>query len=183
MSLGDSKTQAKPWVASLAADLAAVTTLPWRNHDGGIGGSTAASMTLTIGSTLAGFPDDMASGDYRAILVNVGANDMGDPAVMANEAAWESYYLTVIDAARAKAKRADIYLMRPWRRGYDAQAATLKTWIDNIVAARAFTYVGPDEAVWLKGADDGAAMTTDGVHYSTAGNVECAAQWQTVLGY
>jgi hypothetical protein len=40
-----------------------------------------------------------------------------------------------------------------------------------------------DERVWLEGGDDGATMTTDGVHYSSAGQTACAAAWQTVLGY
>ena len=183
MSLGDSKTAAKPWVASLASGVAAVTTLPWKNYDGGVGGSTVASTYNTIDAILATLPADATTGDYQDVLCNWGANDMGDPAVMANEAAWEAYYLAVIDKIHAKAPRAKVYLMRPWRRNYNSEAATLHGWIDTIVAARAFTYVGPDEAVWLKGADDGAAMTVDGVHYSTLGNTTCAAQWQSVLGY
>ncbi len=154
--------------------------MPWASYNGAAGGQTVVSALTVMDATLAALPDDFVRGDYSAVLLNWGANDVGS---LPAEATWEADYLAIIDKVHAKAPNAKVYLMRPWRRGYDAEAATLHGWIDTIVAARAFTYVGPDEAVWMKGADNGAAMTTDGIHYSTAGQAECAAQWKTVLGY
>jgi len=50
------------------------------------------------------------------------------------------------------------------------------------VARPGVAYLGHDERVWLEGGDDGATMTTDGRHYSAAGQAECAAQWRSVIG-
>ena len=116
-------------------------------------------------------------------MLNWGANEMvwaGLPA----EATWRGYYTTILDAIHAKWPDATCYLMRPWAQGQDADAATLSGWISTVVAARSsFAAVGPDEAVWLKGVDDGATNTTDGVHYSTAGHAAAVTAWLTVLGY
>jgi len=111
-----------------------------------------------------------------------GANDWsgGLPA----EVTWEADYEAILDAIHAKWPTVRVYIMRPWDRGHDADAAIVSGWITTIQTARSsFVTVGPDEAVWLKGADNGATMTTDGVHYSAAGNAEAAIQWQAVLGY
>lgn len=178
MSLGDSKTQARPWVAALAVPLTAMTGTPWQAYNGGVGGSTVWSYLPLADGILAAFPADASPGDYKVVTLNWGANDVGS---LPAEATWEADYLAIIDKVHAKAPNAKVYLMRPWRRGYDAECATLHGWIDTIVAARAFTYVGPDEAVWMKGADDGATMTVDGVHYSAAGTTEAAAQWLAVI--
>lgn len=144
----------------------------------GVNGATVATAAASIGSTLAAMP----SGGWDTFLLNWGANDVGGP--LPSEATWQSDYLAILDAIHAAYPFARVYIMRPWRSGFDANAATLKARIDNIVAARSsFAFVGPDEAVWLKGADNGATMTTDGTHYSTAGKAECAAQWKAALGY
>jgi hypothetical protein len=189
MLLGDSKTVATPYasgpawwerlVQSLVLSVSNVPWVGWRDYNGGVGGQTVATGLAALDAKLATWPADDA-GSYKAVLLNWGVNT-GD--LVADETTWKADYLSIIDKVHAKAPLANVYVMRPWRRGYDARMAVEHGWIDDIVAARAFTYVGPDEAVWLKGADDGATMTSDGVHYSTAGNAECAAQWQTVLGY
>ncbi len=131
-------------------------------------------------ATLRTFPSVELAANCRQVLLNWGVNY--DDAT-ADEATWKANYLAIIDKVHAKAPLAAVYLMRPWKVGYDARAAVLHGWIDDIVAARAFTYVGPDEAVWLEGGDDGATNTADGIHYSAAGQTACAAQWATVLGY
>jgi lysophospholipase L1-like esterase len=115
-----------------------------------------------------------------AVTMNWGANDV---AAMPTESAFETNYETIIDAVHAKWPTATIRIMRSWRRGFDTESDTLATWINVIQAARPFTVLGPDERIWLKAGDNGTTNTTDGVHYSTPGNIECAAQWKTALGY
>ena len=121
------------------------------------------------------------------VLINLGVNDTyngGSPA-LPNEAQWKADYAALIDAVLVKMPHAKIYLAKPWCRGRDAIQATMATWIDAIVAtasgAGKKVYVGPDENVWLKGADNGATYTVDGVHYSTAGYDANAAQWAAIL--
>jgi hypothetical protein len=63
------------------------------------------------------------------------------------------------------------------------QADEFAGWIDTLIVARAYVRAGPDERVWLKGQDDGATNTTDGVHYSAAGQTACAGKWRALLGY
>ena len=76
-----------------------------------------------------------------------------------------------------------VYITKPWKRGFDSTADTYAGWVDEVIAARPFARAGDDERVWLKGADDGATNTTDGIHYNTAGETAKAAQMKTVLGY
>lgn len=115
------------------------------------------------------------------MLLNWGANDMVGS--LPAQATWQNNYLSIIDAAHAKWPNATIWVMYPWRQGQDANATTLHGWINNVVAARsAYTFVGPDEAVWLKGGDDGATNGT--VHYTNpVGATAAAAAWKTTLGY
>lgn len=140
----------------------------------GVGASTAAFWATFISTALSTQPDN-----HVIIPFNIGVNDFGS----AIEADWIADVLTVIDACHARWPALNFYLMRPWKRGFNATADTFAGWIDTIVAARTFAHLGPDERVWLKSADDGATMTTDGIHYSVAGEAECAVQWQTVLGF
>lgn len=177
MSLGDSKTAADPWVEMLAAAAARSTTLPWVSYNGGVSGQSVATALAAMDGILAGFPADASTGDYSVVTLNWGVNDG-----CSDTATWETNYLAIIDKVHAKAPNAKVYLMRPWMRGYACTAA-LHASIDTIVAARAFTYVGPDEAVWLEGGDDGATNSVDGIHYSAAGQIEATAQWATVLGF
>lgn len=116
------------------------------------------------------------------VLLNWGANDMAT--TLPAQATWQNYYLTIIDAVHAKWPQAKVWIMYPWRQSQDANATTLHGWIDNVIAARSsFTFAGPDEAVWMKGADNGATQTVDGVHYSTTGNTTAANQWKAAFGY
>lgn len=90
----------------------------------------------------------------------------------------------VLDALHVKYQNALIYVAMPWKRSCGGDCTDWKTRIGNVVAARsAWARLGHDENIWLEGGDDGATMTTDGVHYSAAGVIECANQWKTVLGF
>jgi lysophospholipase L1-like esterase len=139
-------------------------------------GATVAIRKSSIDSELASIP---LAADY--ILCNFGANDVTDTP---NETYWNTNYQYIIDALHAKWPTAKIYLAKAWRRNYDAWCDTLAGRIDTLIAANpGVCFAGHDERVWLEGGDNGVTMTVDGVHYSTAGEAECAAQWQTILGY
>ena len=142
----------------------------------GQNGANVAAIRSTIDANLAA---TVPTSPVDYVLISMGTNDRGG----ATEATWKADYLYTLDAIHAKWPGAKVVLARPWARGYDAICATFHTWIDDIIAARSFAIAGPDEAVWKKAGDDGAAMTSDGIHYSTAGFSECARQWQTAMGY
>lgn len=112
------------------------------------------------------------------ILMNWGVNDV---AAMPAEATWKANYLAIIDAVTAKWPSGQIYITRPWKRGFTAECNILAGWITDIVAARSNTHVGPDERIWLEHGDDGVGYTSDGVHYNTAGNLVAAEQWRAIL--
>lgn len=149
----------------------------WTWINSGTGGATVASFAATIDARLDAVTQPSTDTTTIKVLVNLGVND-------ANlvEATWKADYQTIIDGIVTQWPSAKVYLMRPWHRGADATAALQHTWIDALVAANpGVVFVGPDEAVWLKGADDGATMTTDGTHYSSAGHIECANQWKAII--
>lgn len=143
-----------------------------------VGGATAASIKAGIDANIALHAS--VTGLTRSVfLVNIGANDMG-----ATESQWKADYQYIIDALVAKWPDAEIFLAKPWRRGYATECTALAGWIDALVAANPTTcFLGHDERVWLEGGNDGTTMTTDGIHYSAAGQAECANQWKTILGY
>jgi lysophospholipase L1-like esterase len=183
LAYGDSKTQRYEWEPLLRTNVPALDAPMWTSTAmwGALGraGATVASMKALVDGDLLYMPKTPAP-DY--LLFNLGVNDIG--AGLPAEAVWEANVLYIIDAFRVRYPNVKVYLMRPWYRAHLAEANTLAGWIDVIVAARpGIAFVGPDERVWMAGNDDGATMTTDGTHYSAAGNAECARQWQTVLGY
>lgn len=180
MILGDSKsTTSKTWTTALPIALAGKTGGVVGSQNAAVAGESVATAYAGMAAKLAAMPDDGVGVNYTTALLNWGVND-----APTDETTWKTDYLDILDKVHAKAPNAKVYLMRPWMVGWDARAAVVHGWIDDLVAARpTFAHVGPDESVWLKGSDNGAANTVDGVHYSAIGNTLCAAQWQTVLGY
>jgi lysophospholipase L1-like esterase len=188
--MGDSKTAAtavNPWQPALDATLTLATGEDWVLTRNAIGG-------LTMPQALAQFTSLMAMGQpsedwaVREVLLNFGVNDAATiPGVLTvdGQALWVSQWVQLFDLIHARFPQARVFAARPWMRdGADSDYDTLAAGIAAAVAERpAFAAVGMDERVWLKGADDGATMTTDGIHYSAAGAAEAAAQWAAVLGY
>ena len=193
--MGDSKT-ATGWVPLLPPLLNAKTGQVWGAVERGVGGKTVAATLADIQYRLSiPSPSQVSrratpiAGPVatapQGVLINLGVNDSWF--VLPNQATWQASYLSLIDTLRLHWANIPIYLARPWLRfpnggaGAAGDMDTIATWIATIVGLRSNLFVGPDERVWLKGADDGAAMTSDGIHYSSAGNVACAAQWQAVF--
>lgn len=113
------------------------------------------------------------------ILVTLGANDVAGTLV---EATWKADYLDVLDRFHAAWPDAVVYLSRPWVRTATTDVDTVAGWIADIQAARpTFVQLGPDQRVWLENGDDGATLTTDGIHLSAAGQLAADPAWYAVL--
>jgi len=121
------------------------------------------------------------SGDYRYALITIGANNFGG--ALPPQATFEADLAYTLDAIHTAWPATRLGVALPWSRTYDAQADTLATWIANVLSTRSWAFAGPDERVYLKGADDGATYTVDGVHPNAAGYALAAARWQTSMGY
>lgn len=137
-------------------------------------------MKTQIDAILAGMPANFPK--VGAALFNLGTNDFNSVRDGTyTEAAWESDLTYMVDAIVSKYPGIRVYVARPWRLGYDAEANTVAGWIATVVASRpAVAALGMDERAWMSGA----GMSTDGVHYSDPlGRQEAARQWLTVLGY
>lgn len=113
-------------------------------------------------------------------FLNIGVVDLG----ITSQADYETRLAYILDAIHTAWPKCAIRVTRPWSKVFDAQSATMATWIDNVLASRGpWAAVGDDERVWAKGADNGATMYYDNVHYSAAGNVEKENQIRTLMGY
>lgn len=180
-TFGDSKTvygnQTGGWALQLKTALETATGATWASSYYAAGSTTLADARTAIASILAQVP--ATAGLEVICCINWGVNEM---ATMPSEATWIADYQYIIDQIVAKQAAAKIVIMRPWYVGKDSEAATMHGWIDQVVSSRsAVVFLGADEAVWLKGSDNGATMTSDGVHYSTAGHAECSAQELAVI--
>lgn len=148
--------------------------------NGGRGGTTVADWATYAATWLALQPSE---GVY-AVLINLGVNDMVVGGSLPIEATWIANYETLLDAIHSRWPPAQVYLTRPWMQGHDADSTTLHGRIDTIVSDRSsFVHVLDDEALWLKGSDNGASETTDGTHYSPFGMGLATAAKQAALGY
>lgn len=185
--LGDSKsTTIYPWGTSLNTALqfgkyhSVVENLNSSGlRDWAISGSTVAVIKGQIDALLTGHASN-ADVD-NCFIINLGVNEM---AALPDSATWVGNYLYIIDALKVKYPNSVVYLTKPWKRGYSAQANVLSGWIDSILAERStFAYVGDDERIWLENGDDGATMTLDGVHYSSAGNTAKITVVRDAIGF
>lgn len=185
MFVGDSKTYpfspfSNTWPQSVCS---AVSTAqggrPLTCAQHGTPGSTVMGWASSITPTIDTHPTQQAS---VMVGVQLGVNDIYFGT--GSEATWKTHYLAIIDAITSRWPCAQVYLAYPWLRGYDSDAATVHGWIDDIIAARpGVAFAGPDEAVWLKGGDNGVTNTTDGIHISAAGQTAATAAWLAAMGY
>jgi len=174
--LGDSKTQAATFENTLAYNIEDANDFGCycsRPNKYGLPGASVEGIQNVIDAQLA---TRLHRADYA--LINLGANNIET----VDFAPFESDYLYIIDALTTKWPSVQIYLALVWVRNYEAACDVINTHIANVIAQRTNVHQGFDERIWLEGGDDGATMTTDGIHYSVAGNIEAANQWKTVLG-
>lgn len=175
--MGDSKTAApQTWPAQLQFS---VQPAPWWLANAAVSGRSTQTTVDNLTATLA----ITAITATPTVLLNLGANDFVAATFtdVGYDVTWKANTLTILDAVRVKWPAATVYLARPWSRGNDTKADTLAGWITTVVAARPNTFVGPDERVFYKGADDGVTNTLDGIHPTTAGQLAITAAWKAVL--
>lgn len=141
------------------------------------GGATVATRQATIDADLAA-----QTRSYSDVIINLGANDVG---AMPAQATWESNLGYILDALHVKWPSARIFVMRgAWRRGFNTECATLKTWITNVLSTRSpWALPGPDETVFIENGDDGVTYSTDGTHWNGPGYQLEALKWAQSLGY
>jgi hypothetical protein len=178
---GDSKTVDNRWTGHLVGLLSTAQNADWRLNPlymagGGLTTTTLKSYLQTNLASLGGNPS--------TICLNIGVNELGWGNEAVAEATFKSNLAWIIDAFVAKWPGVDVYVAYPWRQGFNVNAAIMKTWVDFVIATYGSSvFAGPDENVWLENGDDGATYTSDGTHYSIAGQFQCALEWMTVLGY
>jgi hypothetical protein len=123
----------------------------------------------------AGDPDILANPLLvGSVLTNWGVNDMNAFGSLV-EATWESQYESIITYTHGRFANSRFLLSYPWRVGFDSEAATMHGWVDVVIAWCATQSIqckaGVDEAVTIKGSDNGFSETDEstggvGVHYS-----------------
>lgn len=115
------------------------------------------------------------------VLINIGVNDM---ASSTPQAEWEADLAFTLDRIHAAWPDCQILVAYPWTRLYAGKPDIWAGYIDNVLATRGpWAAIGIDERVVLKGGDNGYTNTTDGTHYSAAGQTAIAAAWLAAMGY
>lgn len=176
-TIGDSKTTMPTSAGRWQPVFLAAVGAGWNeSYRLGRGGAGVVNMPEFIAADAAREPTNP---DY--ILVNIGVNDLGG---VLTETQWRLQFAAILDNLHTKWPDALVYCAKPWKRGQDATSLTMADWIDAELATRsAWAFVGLNEYVIIRAADDGAAYTTDGIHYSNpAGNAAAAAGWIAAMG-
>jgi lysophospholipase L1-like esterase len=178
---GDSRISQSTWQVTLNAYLNTVAAGGALSVNAGTAGIGLEAYAAAIATNIAlwGYADKP-----KKVIINLGMNNMsGVGGAVFVEATNKASFQTIITAIRAAWPDCQIYIVKPWGRGYDASSATMAGWIDTIIAANPGCYAGFSEAVLIKAGDDGTANTTDGVHYSAAGMALVDNYWRGVFGY
>jgi lysophospholipase L1-like esterase len=177
LGIGDSKTAAEGdanggWLKQLSTHSLNAREIPTRIA---LGGSTVAYWHENLPAALAA-----ATGTPNEILINLSVND--DAVIMPDETTWKAQLTDELDWLHAKWASARIWVAKSWKRNDEVNQATFNTWKETVVASRStFAWIGIDESTILPGADNGATMTTDGIHYSDAGEAAIAAAWRALI--
>jgi hypothetical protein len=93
-------------------------------------------------------------------LLNIGVNDGA-----MTEANWRIYLDALLELIHTTFPSCQVYVTRPWLQGNEAYCDNVATRISDIVTLYlSYAHLGADERVYLKGSDDGATWTSDGIH-------------------
>lgn len=173
LGYGDSKTAANVYQHTTSGLLEG-QGLQWDWRNSATSGYTVATSKAVVDAQLAA-----ATYTPLYVLANLGANDV---VAMPVEATWKSDYQYIFDAIKTKWPYIKIYVMRPWRRNYNAECDTLAGWISDLVTANpGVVFLGPDERIFIENGDDGATYSSDGIHPNTAGYKLTGIEWANVL--
>lgn len=192
LPVGDSKAAAANWPTNLQAYLSGQVSFnqtPTTLAVGGqtiLGGGGTPSLRNTIDASLAAM-----NFTPSYILWNLGINDAhplnGYPP---DQTTWKNGVLYCWDALRTKWPSVPIKMMYVWRAAdlptypdLPANCGVLDSWYADILPSRPFVSVIADERIWLENGDNGATYTSDGTHYSAAGNQKAADLWRAAMGY
>jgi hypothetical protein len=142
-------------------------------------GYTAAMMRPLVDADLAAYAGDSKP---LAVLIDLGANDMGIYFASLSEAKWKADMGYILDAMHAKFPATPLFIAKPWVHGCEVAVPScndVAAWIDALIAARAgWVFVGMDERTWLP------AASTDWVHPTNPAGYEIMAQqWLAGMGY
>jgi lysophospholipase L1-like esterase len=178
--LGDSKSQAgiagAAWITTLIDSIRTITAnwveLPRRVATSGW---LVADLATGFAAAKASMPASPA-----VVVINVGANDTD---TVGDGVAWKASYLTLVNDVHTTFPSTTIYLTKIWKRNTAAAKVIMDAKIDELLASYSWLTAGIDEGTILPGADDGATMTSDGLHYSIAGCTAVATAWKTMMGY
>jgi len=176
-TLGDSKCEASTftgWQPILLSSLGAGWAESYRM---GIGGAGLTSFETWFTSDSARCPIIP-----EFVLVNIGVNSMGGGM---GEATFKGRMEAILDAVHARWSSTTVLVAVPWMQGRDAESLNWASWIAEVIAdgRSAWSSIGLDEYAVIRPPDNGVTNTTDGIHYSAAGNIVAAAAWQTAMGY
>lgn len=192
--VGDSKTTSGSWQTILRDNIRtarpAIRPLwfiqtPRFRYGPGIfakGGMTTAQLRGRVDADLEIMFGEGAGIHTSHIFYNMSINDA--PGLeSSDEIIWKANTEYIIDALHRKYPSALLWLTRVWGRNYDSECDLLATWIVDLHALKTFTRLGPDERIVIKAEDNGVTNTTDGLHYSIAGDAAWAAEFAILLGY
>lgn len=146
-----------------------------------LSGWRAADLDNQANAWIAATTQEVPTFLNKFALINIGVNDIN----VTSQASFEASLGSLLDKIHAAWPTMHILVAKVWKRNFDALCDTMDdTWIPNVLSTRsAFASAGPDERIVIKAGDNGAANTTDGVHYSTAGNAAWAAALKTAMGF
>lgn len=148
----------------------------------GLSGKTVADVAALIDGWMevANYYPNMGN----VVLINLGTNDY-HAGYLPDSAQWVADYSYIINSIKTKFPNAEFFVSKLWRVGEDTYTTqTMANRVDAVIALHPdYIYAGDDERIWLENGDNGATMTSDGTHYSVAGNAAKLTQIRTILGF
>jgi lysophospholipase L1-like esterase len=112
-------------------------------------------------------------------IIYIGVNDTAPS--LPDETTFKANYTAIIDAIHTALPNYLIGCALIGAAGEDADSDTIDQRITEVVATRSTAFVGPDDRVLFKGANNYATYSSDGWHWNHAGNVLLADAWMTAL--
>lgn len=170
---GDSKsaTPSACWQYPLITLLEGHTLQNWTYSGLATVGWTVVQLESGLAAHLAGIS---STPDY--CFVDIGVNDISAATL---QAAFETAYASILDQLHTKWSSVPIYGNHIYRSGaFTTQINNINSWIDTVLATRAWATLAFNESDWLTGGN-----TTDGLHPNVTGYFEMARRYRTAIGF